>query len=115
DQITHTVGTGSVTFKITVTNKGSADVKPATFSDNTPGAGGLTWTCTASGGASCPIGSGTGNINNASVDLPNGGSVVFNVTVTSGSNLTNTATITSNVTDPNPADNTQKDGPVSVI
>jgi serine/threonine-protein kinase len=115
--ITHTTATGSVTFKITVTNSGPNGVTSAAFTDTTSGgAGGLTWTCSSSGSANCPpLGDPhSGNIN-ATVDLPMGGTVIFLVTVTSGTNLSNHATIASSVSDPNGANNSQDDGPVSVV
>jgi serine/threonine protein kinase/beta-lactam-binding protein with PASTA domain len=115
--ITHTTASGSVTFKITVSNTGPSRDMTASFTDTTPGGGGVTWICTSSGSANCPSLSDphTGNINNVTVDLPVGGSVVFTVTVTSGSNLMNHASITSSVSDPNTSNNTQDDGPVSVV
>ncbi|MEY2445123.1 MAG: eukaryotic-like serine/threonine-protein kinase, partial [Ilumatobacteraceae bacterium] len=90
--ITHTTSSGAVTFKITVTNSGPSGVTSASFTDTTSGgASGVTWSCTSSGSANCPTTSDhTGSIN-ATVDLPMGGSVVFTVTITSGTNLTNHA------------------------
>jgi uncharacterized repeat protein (TIGR01451 family) len=114
--ITHTTSSGAVTFKITVTNSGPSGVTSASFTDTTSGgASGVTWSCTSSGSANCPTTSDhTGSIN-ATVDLPMGGSVVFTVTITSGTNLTNHATISSSVNDPTSSNNSQDDGPVSVI
>jgi hypothetical protein len=80
------------------------------------GAGGVSWTCNSSGGANCPpLGDPhTGNIN-AAVDLPVGGTLVFTITITSGSNLTNSANISSPVSDPDLTNNSKSDGPVSVV
>jgi beta-lactam-binding protein with PASTA domain len=115
--ITHSTSPGSVTFKVTVTNNGPVGVTSATITDSTSGgAGGVSWTCNSSGGANCPpLGdSHAGNIN-AAVDLPVGGTVVFNITITSGSNLTNSANISSPVSDPDLTNNSKNDGPVSVV
>ncbi len=115
--ITHTTTSGAVTFKITVTNAGPSGVTSATFTDTTSGgAGGITWTCLSTGSANCPpLGDPhTGNIS-TTVDLPKDGSVIFMVTVTSGTNLTNHATIASAVSDPTTSNNSQDDGPVSVV
>ncbi|HEX2785472.1 MAG TPA: hypothetical protein VHN36_17940, partial [Ilumatobacteraceae bacterium] len=104
-------------FKITVNNSGPSGVTSATFTDTiSSGAGGITWTCLSSGSANCPPLSDphSGNIN-TTVDLPKDGTVIFMVTVTSGTNLTNHATIASSVSDPNSANNSQDDGPVSVV
>ncbi|HSN54662.1 MAG TPA: hypothetical protein VLT32_08305, partial [Candidatus Sulfomarinibacteraceae bacterium] len=67
---------------------------------------GLAWTCTASGGASCTA-SGTGTISQ-SVDLPAGGSVVFELAGTVDPSATgwllNEATVAppANCVDPTP-------------
>jgi uncharacterized repeat protein (TIGR01451 family) len=115
--ITHTSPTGSVIFKVTVTNTGPVGVTSATMTDSTSGgAGGVSWTCNSSGGANCPPLSDphAGNIN-AAVDLPVGGTLVFTITITSGSNLTNSANISSPVSDPDLTNNSKSDGPVSVV
>lgn len=120
-QITKTDGSGTYTpgngisYTITVTNLGSADVTGATVSDNVPSAiTGASWTCVAQTGASCTA-SGSGDINDTAVDLPVGRSVTYTLTGTVSSSasgsLSNTATVTapSGVTDPNPGNNTQTD------
>ena len=87
----HHGGQGSVTFKITVTNNGPNGVTPATFTDTISGGPAVSrGPAHSSGSANCPPLSDPHNGNiNTQVDLPMGGSVVFNVTVTSGTNLTN--------------------------
>ena len=69
------------TYTLAVTNAGPAAVAGATVTDTfTPGLSGVTWTCVASGGSSCP-GSGSGAIN-AAVDLLSGGQATFTATGT---------------------------------
>lgn len=102
---------GTITYTIVAHNAGPSPVTGAIVSD--PFASTLnnvTWTCTASPGASCPA-SGVGNLN-AAVNLPVGGSATFTVTASvSGSasgSVSNTATITPppGVNDPNVDNNT---------
>ncbi len=85
-----------LTYLITVGNDGPDDAAGALVTDMFPAElNNVSWTCAASGGASCP-GSGTGDINEL-VDLPVGSTVTFTVstTVDSGASgtLTNTATV----------------------
>ncbi|MFO1316169.1 MAG: hypothetical protein U1F58_11255 [Burkholderiales bacterium] len=103
-----------VTYVIVVTNNGPAAVIGATVTDTVPAAlTGVTWTCAASAGSSCPA-SGSGSIN-ATVDLLAGGTATFTLTGTlSGSasgSLTNTASVAPppGTTDPNPGNNTSTD------
>jgi eukaryotic-like serine/threonine-protein kinase len=103
--ITHTnPSSGTVVFRITVINSGPSSAGSAIFTDQlTSGtASSISWTCTPNGSASCPNpGNGTGQINTP-VGLPNGGSVLFTVTVnaSSGTTLTTSAAISSGVPDP---------------
>jgi uncharacterized repeat protein (TIGR01451 family) len=106
-------GTG-VTYTIIATNNGPSAVTGAMVADTLPAAlTGVTWTCVASGGSSCPA-SGLGNIN-AAVNLLNGGTASFTLTGTvspsATGTLVNTATVMApgGVTDPNPANNSATD------
>jgi uncharacterized repeat protein (TIGR01451 family) len=108
------VSTGdTVTYNITVSNLGPDAVTGAGVSDTIPsGISGATWTCTASGGATCPAASGSGNIGGL-VNLPaNTGSVTFtltgNVTAAAGATLNNSASVTVpvGVVDPSTGNNT---------
>ncbi|MFO1413310.1 MAG: hypothetical protein U1F10_05250 [Burkholderiales bacterium] len=105
------VAPGSVvTYTIVVTNHGPDAALGATVTDTLPATlSGVTWTCVASAGSSCPA-SGSGNLN-VQVNLPPGGTVTFTVkgTLAAGATGTvvNTATVTppAGVTDPNSGDN----------
>jgi uncharacterized repeat protein (TIGR01451 family) len=103
------------TYTIAVTNNTSDVVTGVTVNDPLPaGISTANWTCTGTGGATCPA-SGSGAISNASVDLPANSSVTFLSTITipagyTGS-LTNTATLTApaTISDPNTSNNTATD------
>ena len=102
------------TYTIAASNSGPQAVSGATVADVLPSTlTGATWTCAASGGASCTA-SGSGSINDL-VNLPVGGSVTYNLsaTVSSSANgtLSNTATITppGGTSDPTPANNSATD------
>jgi hypothetical protein len=92
----------------------------ATVTDPVPVAlTGVTWTCVASSGSSCPA-SGSGSIN-ASVNLLNGGTATFTLrgglAVSAVGTLANTATVATpaGVGDPNPANNAATDADPIVV
>ncbi|MGB1287160.1 MAG: GEVED domain-containing protein, partial [Aggregatilineales bacterium] len=116
--ITKTDGQNSIvvgqatTYTITIGNSGT-DVTNRNFVDNIPIAdpdgfdpATITWTCTATGGASCVTGgaantgaNGTGQINEF-IDIPRNSQIVYSLTGTlrsnySQPNVTNTATLSS--------------------
>ena len=100
----------ALTYTITVRNAGPDAANGTGVHDNFPNAlQGVTWTCVASGGASCAA-NGNGTIDQ-SVDLPDGGQVVFTATGTVAAGTTTTLTNTASVavaaptTDPNSANN----------
>jgi uncharacterized repeat protein (TIGR01451 family) len=109
-----TTGAGSpVTYTITVSNAGPGSVTGATVTDNFPASlTGVTWTCTASAGSSCAAPNGSGNINQT-VNLLVGGTATFVATgtldINASGTLSNTATVSSVNTDPNPANNSATD------
>lgn len=103
-----------ITYTIIASNAGPSAVTGATVTDTFPAAlSGITWTCVASGGSSCP-GAGAGNIA-AAVNLLVGGTATFtvNATINSGATgtLVNTATITvpPGTTETAPANNSATD------
>jgi lysyl endopeptidase len=99
----------SFTYTVTVSNGGPVAVTAVPVTDTLPAAlTGVTWTCAASAGSSCPA-SGTGDIN-AAVDLLANGTATFTATgtVTPGTlSLVNSASVTvpSGHHDPNTANN----------
>ncbi len=108
-----TASGNTVVYTIVGKNTGPSPAASSFVSDIMPsGLSGVTWTCTASGGASCPA-NGNGNIN-TSVDLPVGGAVTFTVTGTvsiSSGNLVNTVTISGpgGVSEVQPSNNSATD------
>ncbi|KRG71971.1 DUF7507 domain-containing protein [Pseudoxanthomonas dokdonensis] len=109
---------GSTTsYTIVVTNNGPAAATDVVIADpepTTPVAATFTgWTCTASGGATCPAASGTGSINQTVPTLPSGGVLTYVVTasIAAGAtgDLTNTVTVSAATADNNTADNTATD------
>jgi len=105
-----------VTYTIVATNtSGSLTVNGATVADTFPAVlTGVTWTCTASAGSSCIVGSGSGNINRT-VNLLPGGTVTFTATGNlppgATGTLANTATVSApaGVSDPSLANNSATD------
>jgi len=86
-----------VTYTITVSNSGPSTVPDATVSDTFPPTlVGVTWSCSASGGATCGA-AGSGNISDT-VLLPPGGSVVYTIHASPipdwQGDIANTATVT---------------------
>jgi len=113
--VSHTSATASsVVYKVVISNSGPSGVTSARITDNMPsGLSGASWTCAATGGASCPSsGSGSGDID-ATINVTVGGTVTFTITGTSssGTTLTNTATIAvpNGVSDPTASNNTASD------
>ncbi len=98
---------GTTTYTITASNLGPSNVTGATVTDILPLSLTGTWICVGAGGGTCTA-SGSGNIADT-VNLPAGGSVTYTVSATISPSvmgaITNTATVGSNVADPNPADN----------
>jgi uncharacterized repeat protein (TIGR01451 family) len=102
----------STTYTIVATNAGPAPVTGAGVADTFPAAcTSVTWSCVGAGGGTCTA-SGAGNIND-SVNLPVGASVTYTAVcaISPGATgtLSNTATVTSSVLDPDPTDNSATD------
>ena len=102
------------TYLIRVNNAGPGPVSNARVTDILPPQlANASWTCSASGGASCPA-SGTGNID-ALVSLPAASTLTFQLTVTAQVApeliVTNTATVTPplGTEDPLPGNNSSSD------
>ncbi len=107
---TATPGT-STTYTITASNAGPQGVTGATVADTFPAVLTCNWTCVGAGGGTCTA-AGAGNIND-SVNLPNGGSVTYtatcNIAASAFGTLSNTATVSSATSDPNPGNNSATD------
>ncbi|HSF14171.1 MAG TPA: DUF11 domain-containing protein [Vicinamibacteria bacterium] len=105
----------NVTYTLVATNAGPSPVSGATVTDNFPtDLTGCSWSCSASGGASCTAGPVNGNLLDT-IDLPVGSLATYTATCTfTGSEsdeITNTATISApmGVAELNPANNSASD------
>src|SRR5436309_1715065 len=111
--LTYTPGTG-LTYTIVATNNGPSDVYDATVADSFAAALGTpSWSATGTTGTSGFDASGTGDIADGGITIPAGGSVTYTVSATVASSktgdLANTATVSSAVADPTPANNSATD------
>ena len=96
---TSTTPGGTLVYTVAVGNLGTAAATNVVVSDPMPnGIASYAWTCSASGGASCPNASGTGAIAATIATLPPGGVVVYTITAQLTSNpppsITNVANAT---------------------
>lgn len=112
DGETNAVPGATVTYMIVASNAGTDPAASASVTDTFPAAcASVAWTCSGAGGGSCSA-AGAGNISDT-VNLPAGASVTFTATCTIGADatgvLTNTAVISSSITDSNPANNSATD------
>ncbi len=103
-----------LTYTLTVTNHGPADVTGAAVLDAFPAElPDCTWTCSPSSGSSCTA-SGAGDVDDL-VDLPSGGTAAYRATCTvspsAAGTLVNTATVAvpGDVFDPDPSNNSATD------
>ncbi|WP_170113274.1 proprotein convertase P-domain-containing protein [Ahniella affigens] len=112
DGVASAVPGGSVTYTITASNAGPDPVTGATVADTFPAILTCNWTCVGAGGGTCTA-SGSGNINDTAVNLPAGGSVTYTascaISASATGTLSNTATVSSGITDPNPPNNSATD------
>lgn len=106
----------ATTYQVVVSNTSSVVDLPAVAILHTLSAAliNVSWTCTSSGGASCPAASGSGPISNT-LAMPKGSSVSYTVAATVAPNELDTidatvsATVQSPYIDPNPANNSVTD------
>jgi uncharacterized repeat protein (TIGR01451 family) len=102
-----------ITYTIVVSSAGPSASGTATLGDPFPSLTGVTWSCVATAGSTCPS-SGAGALS-ASVSLAPAGTATFTATGTIGpaatGTLANTATVTpaGGVTDPSPGNNAATD------
>jgi len=112
DGVTTATPGGSVTYTITASNAGPDPVTGVTVADTFPAILTATWTCVGAGGGTCTA-AGSGNINDTMVNLPAGGSVTYTVnaaiSASATGTLSNTATVSSTIADPTPANNSATD------
>ena len=108
---TSSVPGASTTYTITASNAGPGSPGSATVADTFPASLTCTWTCVGAGGGMCTA-AGAGNIND-SVNLPSGGSVTYTASCTISAaatgSLSNTATVSTSMTDPNTGNNSATD------
>jgi uncharacterized repeat protein (TIGR01451 family) len=106
------VAGGSTSYTIVVSNAGPSDVDTANVSDNFVADLNCTYTSVAAGGASGNTNSGSGNIGDT-VLLPAGSSVIYTVPceIDPGATgtLSNTANVSSGISDPNPGNENATD------
>jgi len=106
----------TTTYAIIVSNLGPSDGSSATVSSVPPAVlTGVSWTCTASGGAACPAASGSGPISGTVPSFPSGGILTYSMTATVVAGATGTVVLPASVsapvgaTDPTPANNSATD------
>ncbi len=115
DGVTSATPGSTVTYTIVASNSGPNPVTGATVTDNLPAAiSSATWTCVASGGSSCGVVGGSGNISQT-VNVAVGGTVTYTVTASiapgATGTLANTATVAApvGVTETNNTNNSATD------
>lgn len=112
DGVTTVIVGHDTTYTITASNPGPSPVASATVTDNFPAAcTSVSWTCSGSGGGTCTA-SGSGDIGDTA-GLPVGGSVTYtavcSVSLAASGTLSNTATVSSGISDPNGANDSATD------
>ena len=84
----------TIEITVTVTNNGPQPASAARVTDSiTAGLGMVGWTCTAAGGATCPMPNGTGSIGSIS-DIPPQGSITYVLSVPVVAGFTNPIILT---------------------
>lgn len=116
DGLSSTTWGSTLTYTAVISNNGPAAVSGASITETPPSSlAGETWTCAASGGATCPVASGSGAINQTGVALPAGAALTYTITGTASGTGTGTINEVVNVTapgsvvDPNLTNNTAAD------
>ena len=73
----------AISYTVGVVNNGNADAGETTFGNPVPsGLGGLSWTCTATGAAKCPLASGSGAIQAVIATVPVGARLTYAIVAT---------------------------------
>ena len=104
---------GTINYEILVVNAGPDDVIGAQVTDTPPPVlSNVTWDCMAIDGATCQEADGVDQIDQT-VDIPNGGALMYTLTgtlpITGNNPLTNTASVSNPIIELNPADNSDSD------
>ena len=104
---------GTINYEILIVNAGPRNVVGAQVTDTPPPVlSNVTWDCMAIDGATCQDANGVDQIDQT-VDIPNGGAVMYTLSgtlPTTGNNpLTNTASVSNPITELNPSDNSDSD------
>lgn len=103
---------GSTTYTITASNAGPSNAPAVTVADTFPAVLSCSWTCVGANGGTCPS-SGSGDIATNSNSLPAGGSVTYtaacSISAAATGTLSNTATVSSAISDPVPGNNSATD------
>jgi len=112
DGVATAVAGTNTTYTIVAANTGPDPVTGATVADTFPaGCTSVTWSCVGAGGGTCTA-NGVGSLNDL-VNLPAGASVTYTaicaISPAATGTLSNTATIASAITDPDPANNSATD------
>ncbi|MGQ4583607.1 DUF7507 domain-containing protein [Lysobacter sp. F60174L2] len=112
---TYVPGT-TTTYSVVVTNNGVLAASDVLISDPEPTGPAATftsWTCTATGTATCPNASGSGSIAETAPSLPGGDSLIYSVVADIPSDalgpLTNEASVSASSPDPDTGNNTASD------
>jgi uncharacterized repeat protein (TIGR01451 family) len=114
---------GNLTYTITVANNGPIAVTNTTVTDTFPAQlFNISWTAAASGGATGVDASGTGNIYDSGIGLPNGASIIYTVetmvdtTIADSTFLSNTAYVRdATIRDPDTTNNRSTDDNTMVL
>jgi uncharacterized repeat protein (TIGR01451 family) len=90
---------GTLVYTVAVSNVGTAAATGVVVGDPIPnGIASYAWSCTGSGGASCPNASGSGAISETIATFPPGGAIVYTVTAVLDENppesIANVASVT---------------------
>ena len=95
------VAGSSFTYTVTVASTGTAPAHGTVVADSLPaGVQSWSWTCSATGGAVCPVASGTAALNETLANFPVGGQVVYSITAQLAAAATGTVTNTATATPP---------------
>jgi len=114
DGVTTATPGGSTTYTITASNAGPSNAPIVTVADTFPSlCTGVSYTSLTAGGATGNTASALGNIRDAALNLPAGSSVTYTahcaISQTATGSLTNTASVSSTVSDPSPGNNSATD------